>query len=312
MDIEEAFTIFNSRIIPSDSIYAKAKQHCDFLKQILENDSELSPKKFYYSGSYAKDTCISPLKDVDLVPHYNLEMCTKSDGDFYTPGIMLGKFFSRLQQTYSSRLTVRRQKRSIGIRFIDFDVELVPVFWDGNEDYDSFIPDREEKTWLKTSIPKHIEFFKSRDKTYRPYGKTVRLMKAWKNNHAVQLKGFALELLTVKALDKYGTSTHFGVNFYNIVRYVKETGFNEIVWFNDYISANQIKINQSPIMIVDPINPTNNICSDITEIEKRRILDKFGLAFKQSEWALMNEKNGEIPLARSRWRTIFGPEFPNP
>lgn len=310
MDIKGAFAIFNSRIIPSDATLAKAKQHCDFLKQILENDRELAPKKFYYSGSYAKDTCISPLKDVDLAPHYPLEMGQKENGELYMPGIVLGKFFTRLQQTYSSRLTVRRQKRSIGIRFVDFDVELVPVFWDGNKDYMAYIPDREEKSWIKTSIPMHIDFLKKRDLSYRPYGKTIRLVKAWKIQNAVPIKGFALELLTVKALDKFGTSAHFGLNFYNVIRYVAEKRFDEAIWFNDYVTSNQIHVQKAPIMIVDPVNPTNNVTDDITSGEKQRILDKFDHAFKQATWAIEAEERGDIPSARERWRAVFGPDFP--
>jgi hypothetical protein len=310
MNINEAFTKFYSRIIPSDAVLAKAKQHCDYLKQILNNDQNLRPLKFYYSGSYAKHTCITPLKDVDLVPYYPLEMCQKEDGDFYQPGIILGRFFTRLQQTYSSKLTVRRQKRSNGIRFSDFDVELVPVFWDGNEDYMAYIPDREKKTWILTSIPLHINFLKSRDLSYRPYGKTIRLMKAWKANNPTPLKGFALELLAVKALDTYGTSAHFGINFNNVVRYIEENRFDEIVSFNDYTSKNQISFPNSPVMIADPVNPTNNITADVTYFEKNKILKKIDHAVKQSNWALSAEERGEIPLARERWRAIFGSKFP--
>ena len=70
MNVEGAFYKFNSKIIPPDGIFQKAKQHCDRIKQIFNNDRELTPKKFYYSGSYAKNTCISPLKDVDsYIPH---------------------------------------------------------------------------------------------------------------------------------------------------------------------------------------------------------------------------------------------------
>jgi hypothetical protein len=310
MNINEAFATFNSRIIPPDGIFGKARDHCEYIKRLLSNDRQLSPRKYYYSGSYAKNTCIAPLKDIDLVPYYDIEMCLKPNGDFYNPGTILGKFYQRLQQTFSSTLIVRRQKRSIGIRFTDFDVELVPVFWDGNSDHLSYIADREQKKWIITSIPKHIDFLKGRDRTYRPYGKTIRLAKAWKLNKSVPLKGFALELIVVKSLDTLGTSSHFGRrNFFNVIQYIHENRFNDVIWFDDYYS-NGLQIDRSPLAVVDPVNPRNNVTSDVSNIEKRKILLKSDKAYKQAKWALEAEERGDIRIARERWRNIFGPKFP--
>ncbi|MBI5778909.1 MAG: hypothetical protein HZA49_05580 [Planctomycetes bacterium] len=309
MDINESFQSLISGLIPSESILETARQHCDYIKQILNNDPDLSPKKFFYSGSYAKDTCISPLKDVDLSPHYDLAICKKPNGEFYMPGIVLGKFFTRFKQTFP-QLPVRRQRRSIGIRFTDCDVEIVPVFWDGNDKYLSNIPDRDAKKWIKTSIPMHVEFFKKRDLSYRPYGKTIRLLKWWKKVRAVPLKGFALELLCVKALDKFSTSAHFGLNFSNVMRYVCESKLNDIVWFNDNFLLSQVRVAKSPIMIIDPVNPTNNVTKDLTMFDKQRILIKCNKAYKQSLWALKAEEKGRLLLARMWWRAIFGSSFP--
>lgn len=312
MEIREAFELLNSRIIPSDAMLSKAKEHCDYIKRIFDNDSILRPIKFYYSGSYAKNTTISPLKDVDLVPHYDLEMCLKPNGDFYKPGNILGKFYQRLQQTFGTRITVRRQRRSIGIRFIDFDVELVPVFWDGNKEYKSYIPDREKDEWIITSIPMHLEFLSKRDSYNRLYAKTIRLIKVWKKHKAIprSLKGFALELLVVKALDTSGTSTHFGENFFSVMDYVTNNRFEEIIWFDDYMSASQVASKQTPVMVIDPVNPTNNITYDISSREKDQILGKFDNAYQQARWALEAEERGNIPNARRRWRAIFGSGFP--
>ena len=56
MDINESFQSLISGLIPSENTLDTARQHCEYIKQILGNDTELSPKKFFYSGSYAKDT----------------------------------------------------------------------------------------------------------------------------------------------------------------------------------------------------------------------------------------------------------------
>lgn len=310
MEVEEAFAEFYSRILPSNHILAKVRQHCDSLKRLLSNDHELAPEKFYYSGSYAKNTTISPLKDVDVASYYRIERCRKENGDFYSPGFILGKFFTRLRQTYGSRITVRRQKRSIGIRFVDFDVEIVPVFWDGNEKYIGLIADREERSWIKTSIPLHIEFLRKRDLSYRPYGKTVRLVKTWKVWNSVPMKGFALELLTVKALDRYGTSANLGVNFSNVLRYTVEGGFRAPIWFDDYMRHDELRVTKSPIVIVDPVNPTNNVTGEVDEYDKGRILSKFTHAYQQTRWALKSEAEGDTVRARLRWRAVFGYNFP--
>ena len=131
--IEKAFSKFYQRIQPSESRMDKARKRCDYIKSVLNNDRYFCPKKFLYSGSYAKNTCIKPLKDIDLVPYYNISRCLKSNGEFYAPGTILGNFYNRMIQMYWHQYTIRRQKRSIGILTPDFNIDLVPVFWDGNK-----------------------------------------------------------------------------------------------------------------------------------------------------------------------------------
>jgi len=59
---------------------------------------------------------------------------------------------------------------------------------------------------------------------------------------AVPIKSFALELITVNALDIYGTSTHMGINLERVLNYVDSTKLEDIISFTDYYPPNDFQI----------------------------------------------------------------------
>ncbi len=312
MEIENLFINYHSRLLPSEAILERARQSCEYIKQVLTNEGDLAPLKFYYSGSYAKATHIDPLKDVDLVLYYSLDDWHKSDGKLYSPGIVVGRLFARMFQLHGSRLTIRRQNRSVGIRFRDFDVDIVPALWDGNEQHLALIPDRESNKWMITSIPLHLEFLKNRDKTYRPYAKTIRIVKAWKRSNRVNVPGFALELLTVKALDTYGTSGNLAVCFYRVLNYIYETKLRKPVYFTDYFKENKIDVEARPVIIVDPVNPRNNVTHSLNHANRLQMLRKVEKTLRRADHAFKAEESGNNRLAHRWWFSVFKEPFPKP
>jgi len=312
VDIESLFSEFHSRLLPSESIIDKARQSCEFIKQVLSNERELAPSKFYYSGSYAKSTNITPIKDIDLALYYSIDDWRKIDGSLYLPMIVIGRIFSRMTKLHGFRLTIRRQNRSIGLGFRDFDIDLVPALWDGNDYGYALIPDRESNNWLVTSIPLHIKFLKGRDKTYRPYAKTIRIVKAWKKNNAVNFPGFALELLTIKALDTYGTSNNLAVCFYNVINYISENKLKTPIFFADYYSKDKIDVKQKPIIIVDPVNPENNVTNSLNIFNRAHLINKVETTLRTAELAFKADFNNRQKLAHLHWYRIFKEPFPKP
>ena len=312
MDIESLFLEFHSRLIPSDATLDKARKSCEYIKQVLNNEEDLAPSKFYYSGSYAKSTNIAPLKDIDLALYYSIDDWRKTDGSLYLPGIVVGRIFSRMKKLHGFRLTIRRQNRSIGLGFRDFDIDLVPALWDGNDQGYALIPNRDSNNWLVTSIPLHIEFLKNRDKTYRPYAKTIRIVKAWGKNNAVNFPGFALELLTIKALDTYGTSNNLAVCFYNVMNYISETKLKIPVFFIDYYSKDKIDVKQKPIIIVDPVNPKNNVANSLNIFNRAHLINKVETTLRIAELAFKADFNNKQKLAHLHWYRIFKEPFPKP
>lgn len=310
MQVSDVFDSFHSKILPSDATLRNASERANVVIRLLENDDELRPKKVLFSGSYAKHTHLHPLNDIDVVAHYPINDWVTARGDVYSPGYVIGRLFGRMERAYSHVLTVRRQRRSVGLIYKDVKVDLIPALWEMGGDLTSVIPDRETGGWLRTCIPRHLEFLDRRDKTYRPFAKTIRLMKAWKKAKSIRFPGFALELLTVKALDKTGTSAQLQVNVANVMNFIADTRLDKPVYFTDFWKASDIRIPQHPVVVIDPVNPQNNVASEVTEAEKQRFLEKFDKDFKLVCWAIDAEQRGERETALKWWRAVFRDQFP--
>lgn len=310
MNVSDAFDTFHSRLIPSDAVLRNASEKVATVVRILENDAQLRPKKVLLSGSYAKHTHIAPLNDIDVVVHYPINDWVTARGQVFSPSIVIGRMFARLDQAYGHALTVRRQRRSVGLIYSDVKLDIVPALWELGPEYLSVIPDRISGSWVRTCIPKHLEFLSKRDKSYRPYAKTIRLVKAWRRNRSIRIPGFSLELLTIKALDTYGTSAQLHINFYNVMKLLSLNRLSSPIVFTDYHEASDFKTTSDPIHIFDPINPHNNVASAISTDGKQRLLEKFERDFRLVDLAIEAEDRGDNSTALRWWRAIFGDPFP--
>ena len=141
-----------------------------------------------YSGSYGKNTAVSLDYDLDLIVYF------KHDS-FLSLSAMYQSVYNTL---YNSNFgTVRKQKVSIGIDLGSFHIDIVPArLVNGSGSRDGNLYNTTNGSSIKTNIQTHIEYV-----TKAKCKPVIRIMKLWKKEHNLPIKSFALEIITIKALD---------------------------------------------------------------------------------------------------------------
>lgn len=216
-----------------------------------------------YSGSIAKKTAINASKDLDLAVHFKKD----SYGSLKQ---MYEDVYDLLCQHY---IAVQKQNVSIGLSLENVDVVPGRRIEDGsNNDVNLFRKDTEGS--IKTNLETHKDYIKNSN-----CRKIIRLLKIWKNAHALKFKSFALEILVIKALDGFeGTSL--------------TAKTKKVLEF--------IETNVRTITLIDPANTNNNISDAIDDFKKIMLQ---GTASSSLGHLKKIEDGNETEL--SAWKKVF-------
>ncbi len=193
MELNTYFQGLLSNIEPDDQAVAKAKKSHEDLREILKNDEQISDADpdTYLAGSYARNTAINYIKDVDVV------LLLKLDHNKTSPDVVVAWVQKSLQDHY---LEVIPQGRSVQVRTDSgFELDVVPSVPIGDRNGPILIPDRDVKSWVashpKGQISFGIEKNKDTDGYYKPL---VKIMKFWRDrfsNETAKAKSYILENL---------------------------------------------------------------------------------------------------------------------
>jgi hypothetical protein len=203
---------------------------------------------FYYSGSYAKGTAINLKYDLDLCIYFqNTAFRTLAD------------MYNDVYNFLGNRYNVNKQKVSISLIYGNDSIDIVPArkLDDNTDDANLYISTT--GGLIKTNIPKHKDYI-SKAKC-RP---TIKLMKIWKFRHSIHFKSFALELLTIRALESC-ESDNLGEQVWHVLKFINN--------------------NIENVKLVDPAN-MNNIVSDLIDQG-----DKVNM--KNNAYASLNQRKWE-------------------
>jgi len=201
-----------------------------------------------YSGSYAKQTAVHGVTDVDLFISLKPEM----------PGT--------LKKIYDELFTLatlhgwkpRRQDVSIGISINDITLDLIPGRSQaGYENYHDLY-------WLKsdsvrqTNVHLHVDTVAKSDRL-----REIQAIKIWRHIHQLNWPSLYLELFVINALTGRSTESlaHNVLHALDAVGEALET-----------------------TCIVDPANLDNELSRDLTPEEKKTIADQAKKTAAQQHW----------------------------
>lgn len=289
MELSSYFHGLLSNIEPTTAAVKKAQKAHEDLRALLEKDEEIKKANpdSYLSGSYARDTALNSIKDVDVILLIDL------DHNATEPSVVVAWIQSSLQKYYSK---VTAQGRSVHVTTgTDFDLDVVPSVPLSHRNGPVWIPDRDAQAWVATHPKGQLAFsVQKNDATDGFYKPLVKIMKHWRDRlptEAARAKSYIVESLVAESL--VSTPVSYGQAVVDILRSV----------YTRY--APYLAIGSVP-RISDPGYPSVNVAKRWKFQEFTAFMKEVRSASETAATALAEEeKSKSVAL----WKKLLGEKF---
>lgn len=287
----------------------KLREH---LERYISEHPEIGLAKMILSGSLAKGTSLKTLNDIDVAVY------VRGDGDAPRDlAPLLELLLTRLRTTYSQipadKIKIDGPCIVISFAGTGLDVEIAPIYYLGDPQWRGYLWDRQTGERILTSIPLHLDFIRKRkDKQPTHFSQVIRLTKWWVRQREMDtdnfsLRSFLVELIMAKLADS-GTDFgdyHTGLEHFFV--YIQKTGLKERIAFKDNYGASELPTRTgNPVEIFDPVNPKNNVASDMTDVSRRKLIELSDQALDALSYARNCQTKGD---AIACWKELMGASF---
>lgn len=158
----------------------------------------------YLSGSYARDTAIRPLDDVDLIvvvdPQYwNTDWLSSLPA----PARIIDSFASAIRRRYPQS-SVFKQRRSVRLQLAHINIDVVPAVSEAGNGRIQ-IPDRDSGEWIVTAPTIHSDAASRVNSSHNGLVKPlVKLAKLWSSElpDSARAKSFTIETIATRVFSK--------------------------------------------------------------------------------------------------------------
>jgi len=277
------------------------------LKKKIDEDTSFAVKRFIKTGSLMKGTVLKPRgdwqADADIAVELDVAEADKSDID-KLHHIIRDLLIAVYPQKSEGDFEV--QPRTLGIEFKDSGlcVDLVPIVPIPGEPGFAWQPSSRGEAPVKTNIEGQLKFVKARNNSDPRYRPIVRLLKGWKREHELPIGSFAIELISAHLLDTQGAPAGLEKGLLRFFLFVAQGGLKERISFPE--NGRIASWPNDPVVILDPVNATNNITRRTTDAERQEVVTKATEAWERLWTASQNNfKTETVEL----WKQIFGRNF---
>lgn len=307
-------TFGNERVNLQQKQVVKYRDQVNSLRSNMERymteNPELGLVKLQNSGSLAKGTALSSIDDIDVGLYVKGSVAPDNLGE------LLSWLEERIKKTYSTTPVGKIYiddpcvviELSSGIR-----VEVAPILWDGDENYRGYMWDRRTRSKILTSITQHLQFIRARKSQHpKHFAQVVRFAKWWARQRSLDTPGFSfssflIELIVSKLADDGLSFDNYHEALISFFSYVQNSELKSPISFTDfYQHSDLLKNDSSPIVIVDPVNPENNVAAGYTDSERRTFVECSGTALDFLTFAQTCQTKGE---AIQCWQELMGSSF---
>lgn len=289
---------------------AQARRLREKLEAYLAEHPDFSLRKMLLSGSLAKGTALRSLNDIDVA-------CYISGAEAPTDVAALLEYLAaRLRRAFPnlSPDQVKPQTYSVTVSFrgTGLDVDVVPILYSGDPQWYGNLVSQEDGSFLRTSIPLHLEFTRRRKKQQDVhFAQVVRLVKYWarlqkREREGFRFKSFMVEMVLSHLCDQGLDFTDYPEALQHFFTYLARTGFGDRIVFSDYYDPASVVALSDPVQIIDPVNPGNNVSGLYTNHHAELIVEAALEAGDAVDSALAAPTKGETI---HYWRKVFGPAF---
>lgn len=252
--------------LPQDKSHeyrAQARRLRDRLETYVEEHPDFTLRKMLLSGSLAKGTALRSLNDIDVA-------CYISGADApHSVDKLLAYLADRLRKAFPnfSGDQVQPQTYSVTVSFrgSGLDVDVVPILYDGDPQWYGNLVSQDDGSFLRTSIPLHLEFAGKRKKAQeKHFAQVVRLVKFWARRQKQEVDGFRfksfmIELIMAKLCDDGLDLSDYPEALQHFFTYIATSGLTDRIAFSDYYPLSSIGSFAEPMRIIDPVNAENNV-----------------------------------------------------
>lgn len=273
------------------------------LKAALREDSDLKITRVVKSGSFAKYTILRKTSDdpidVDVVFYISGRERIESSRESLSEDIhdvLLKLYPSKSVEDFE----LQKKAATVTFKGTGLSIDIVPVIPESTDSEHGYQFSTDGSV-TKTCAPCQIQFVKSRKDTDKHYRTIVRLIKKWRNYSEIKpLKSFHIELILAYLQDRDGPCQSIEQRLLDFYLYIAQSGLKEKIVFPEN-SDQSVKFTD-PVIIVDPVNDSNNTASRISEDERKQIVDACVIAWESAHFASIEDDP-------SIWKELFGPRF---
>ncbi|ARW49437.1 CBASS oligonucleotide cyclase [Acetobacter pasteurianus] len=289
---------------------AQAWRLRDKLEGYVDEHPDFTLRKMILSGSLAKGTALRSLNDIDVA-------CYISGADApHSVSALLTYLAERLRKAFPnfSPDQVKPQTYSVTVSFrgSGLDVDVVPILYNGDAQWYGNLVSQEDGSFLKTSIPLHLEFARKRKKAQeKHFAQVVRLVKFWakrqkQERDGFRFKSFMIEMIMAKLCDDGLDLSDYPEALQHFFTYIATSGLKDRIAFTDYYPLSSIGSFYDPIQIIDPVNAQNNVSRLYTTANRNDIVDAALDAGDAIDAALAAPSK---QLTVGYWQKVFGSTF---
>ncbi|MGK9086144.1 nucleotidyltransferase [Brucella intermedia] len=289
---------------------AQARRLREKLDGYLAEHPDFTLRKMMLSGSLAKGTALRSLNDIDVA-------CYISGGSAPRDVAALLEYLAeRLRKAFPnfSPDQVKPQTYSVTVSFrgTGLDVDVVPILYDNDPQWYGNLISQEDGSFLKTSIPLHLDFAARRKAAQKPhFAQVVRLAKYWtrimkREREGFRFKSFMVEMILAHLQDAGADFSDYPEALQHFFTYVVRSDFRECIVFSDYYPASRVGTFTDRVQIIDPVNAENNVSRLYTPREADMIVDAALDAGDAIDAALAAPTKQETVYY---WQKVFGSSF---
>lgn len=294
----------------ADEYRAQARRLRERLDGYLDEHPDFTLKKMLLSGSLAKGTALRSLNDIDVA-------CYISGADAPADiAALLDYLAERLRKAFPnfSPDQVQPQTYSVTVSFrgSGLDVDVVPILYDGDPQWYGNLVSQDDGSFLRTSIPLHLEFTRKRKAAQeKHFAQVARLVKFWARNvkrerEGFRFKSFMIEMVLSHLCDQGLEFGDYPEALQHFFTYAARSNMREKIVFTDYYPASKVGSFPDPVQIIDPVNEKNNVSRLYTDAEADAIVDAALDVGDAIDSALAAPTKQETVYY---WQKVFGSSF---
>ncbi len=135
-------------------------------------------------------------------------------------------------------------------------------------------------------------------------------MKWWNNlQGAAAHPSIVCDLLTAAAFDAVEITDEWQTSIRGIFNFLRRHALRTPVVFDDHYAASGVAVPRDPVVILDPVNPANNVASAWTESTRADFLGRVQDAYDHMMDARSFELDDREEDAVDAWCQVFGETF---